>query len=89
MRWLNKRRHVMRPRRPRRYGWLRWFCLVSGALMVLVIIAGGIAGMMAYRSLAAGLPELDELETYQSSLVTHVYDRHGQLSQIFLLKNES
>ena len=32
-----------------------------------------------YRSLAEGLPELDELETYQSSLVTHVYDRHGEM----------
>jgi penicillin-binding protein 1A len=46
---------------------------------VLVVMAGGIAGTMVYRSLAEGLPELDELETYQSSLVTHLYDRHGEM----------
>lgn len=75
MSWLNKRRQVTR----RRFGWLRWFLLVSGSLIVLAVIAGGVAGMMAYRSLAEGLPELDELEQYKSSLVTHVYDRHGEL----------
>ena len=79
MNGLNKRRPVTRHWRPRRYGWLRWLLLVSGCLIVLVIMVGGIAGMMAYRSLAEGLPELDELETYRSSLVTHVYDRHGEL----------
>jgi penicillin-binding protein 1A len=52
---------------------------VSGGLIALVVIAGAIAGITAYRSLAAGLPELDELETYKSSLVTHVYDRHGEV----------
>lgn len=76
---LSNRRRDTRYRRPRRYGWLRWLCLVSGGLVALVVIAGGIAAMAAYRSLAAGLPDLDELETYKSSLVTHVYDRHGEL----------
>ncbi len=79
MSWLNKRRDDTQHRRPRRYGWLRWLLLASGCLVVLVIIAGGIAGTMAYRSLAEGLPELDELEAYESSLVTHVYDRHGEM----------
>ncbi len=79
MNWLHKRRHRARHHRPRRYGWLRWLLLVSGCLLVLVVMAGGIAGVMAYRSLAEGLPALDELEQYESSLVTHVYDRHGEL----------
>ncbi len=79
MSWSKKRRHDSQPRRSRRYGWLRWLLWVSGGLIVLAVIAGGIAGTMAYRSLAEGLPELDELEAYESSLVTHVYDRHGEL----------
>ncbi|WP_089718263.1 penicillin-binding protein 1A [Candidatus Entotheonella palauensis] len=76
---LNKRRHDARLQRPRRHGWLRWLLLAMGGLIVLVVIAGGIAGVTAYRSLAEGLPALDELEKYESSLVTHVYDRHGEL----------
>ncbi len=79
MSWLNMQRQDTHHRRPRRYGWLRWVLLASGCLVVLVVIAGGIAGTIAYRTLAEGLPALDELETYESSLVTHVYDRHGEL----------
>lgn len=79
MSWLNNWRHDSQPRRPRRYGWLRWLLWVSSGLVVLAVIAGGVAGLVAYRALAEGLPELDELEAYESSLVTHVYDRHGKL----------
>ncbi len=79
MSWFKKQRDTTPQRRTRRYGWLRWLLLASGCLIVLVVIAGGIVGTMAYRSLSEGLPELDELEKYQSSLVTHVYDRHGEL----------
>ncbi len=79
MNWSKKQQDTTLHRRPRRFGWLRWLLLVSGCLILLVVIAGGIAGLMAYRSLAEGLPELDELEKYESSLVTHVYDRHGEL----------
>lgn len=64
---LNKRRHDARLQRPRRHGWLRWLLLAMGGLIVLVVIAGGIAGVTAYRSLAEGLPALDELEKYESS----------------------
>lgn len=45
MNWLHKRRHRARHHRPRRYGWLRWLLLVSGCLLVLVVMAGGIAGV--------------------------------------------
>jgi penicillin-binding protein 1A len=53
--------------------------LVSGGLIVLAVMAGGMAVMTAYRSLTQGLPELDDLGTYKSSLVTHLYDRQGEV----------
>lgn len=79
MSWFRKQGPVTRQRRTRQYPWLRWLLLASACLIALMVIVGGIAGMAAYRDLVEGLPELDELEKYKSSLVTHVYDRHGEL----------
>ncbi len=76
---LKKQRDTPTHRRTRRYAWLRWLLLGCGALIALVVIAGGVYGISKYRSLAEGLPTLDELEKYESSLVTQVYDRHGEL----------
>ena len=71
------RKHAYRP--PRRFRWLRWLLWASGCFLALVVVAAVVVGVSVYRSLAAGLPDLDDLENYKSSLVTHLYDRHGEL----------
>lgn len=83
---LFKRQRSAAPPRPRKFVWLRRILLAGLCLVVLVVIAGTVAGMMAYRSLAEGLPKLDDLEKYESSLVTHVYDRRGALMADFFIE---
>jgi len=44
------------------------------------------AGFMIYQRLAADLPQVSELENYQPSLVTKVYDRYGELIADFFIE---
>ena len=70
----------------KRWRWLRG--LLLGVVIVLgpVIITGGIAGFVFYRQLVQDLPSLADLEHYQSSLVTKVYDRHGEVIADFFIE---
>ena len=82
-----------RPRRPRRSVQARRRrrilrrVLTGLAVLILLGMAGaGAAGYVAYRDLAANLPDVAALEQYQPSLVTEVYDRHEQLIAEFYVE---
>lgn len=66
--------------------WLRWLLLSVGLLCVLVLVVAGVAGVVVYQKLAADLPHVSELENYQPSLVTKVYDRYGELIADFFIE---
>ena len=65
---------------------MRWFLIISSALVVVSAIVGVWVGVEAYNTLAKDLPEPEELEQYKSSLVTHVYDRHNELIADFFIE---
>ena len=81
------------PRRPRRSAQsrrrrriLRRVFIGFAVLMLLGIAGAGTAGYVAYRELAADLPDVAVLADYQPSLVTEVYDRHEQLIAEFFVE---
>ena len=87
----------MRPRRdleaeldaflkPQKRYWLRWVLLSIGLLFVLILAATAGVGVVIYQRLVAELPQVSELEHYQPSLVTKVYDRYGELIADFFIE---
>src|SRR5262247_4065154 len=70
----------------KKHHWLRWVLLVLGSLFVFILLAAVGAGFMIYQRLAADLPQVSELEHYQPSLVTKVYDRYGELIADFFIE---
>src|SRR5438132_13605713 len=66
--------------------WLRWMLLTIGLLCGLILLVAVGAGFVIYRSLAADLPQVSELEHYQPSLVTKAYDRYGELIADFFIE---
>src|SRR5512138_2354147 len=66
--------------------WLRWVLLTVGLLWVLGVVAAATAGFILYLKLTADLPQVSELENYQPSLVTKVYDRYGELIADFFIE---
>ena len=87
----------MRPRRdleaeldaflkPQKRYWLRWVLLSIGLLFVLILAATVGVGVVIYQRLVAELPQVSELEHYQPSLVTKVYDRYGELIADFFIE---
>ncbi len=85
-----RRRYVsntlQQPKAPRWWRWLRGLLIAATCVIVLGVGVGVIVGMSAYKTLTEGLPQLDELENYDSSLVTRVYDRHGELIADFFIE---
>lgn len=73
-------------RRPPRFSWLRLVVFLVCGLLGLAMLGGAIAGVVVYQSLVQDLPSLEDLENYQSSLVTKVYDRHGELIADFFIE---
>jgi penicillin-binding protein 1A len=71
--------------KPRRH-WLRWLFIIVGLLGGLFFIVGGIIAVSTYRRLVVGLPSVAELENYQPSLVTKVFDRNGELIADFFIE---
>lgn len=72
--------------RPRRRRWLRWVLLTCGLLLVLVLGTAAGVGYHYYQKFSADLPQVSELEDYQPSLVTKVYDRYGELIADFFIE---
>src|ERR1043166_6528366 len=66
--------------------WLRWLLLTCGLLCGLVVFVAAGAGFILYQKLAADLPQVAELENYQPSLVTKVYDRYGEMIADFFIE---
>ena len=66
--------------------WLRWVLLSIGLLCGLVLLAAVGAGYIIYQKMAVDLPQVSELENYQPSLVTKVYDRYGELIADFFIE---
>ena len=66
--------------------WLRWILLTIGLLCGLILLVAVGAGFIIYRKLVADLPQVSELEHYQPSLVTKVYDRYGELIADFFIE---
>ena len=66
--------------------WLRWVLLSVGLLCALGLVGAGVAGVVLYQKLTGDLPPVSELEHYQPSLVTKVYDRHGELLADFFIE---
>jgi penicillin-binding protein 1A len=54
--------------------------------MLLGIAGAGAAGYVAYQELTTDLPDVSSLDDYQPSLVTEVYDRHGELIAEFFIE---
>ena len=73
--------------KPQKRHWLRWVLLSVGLLFVLTLAVAVGVGVMIYQRLVADLPQVSELEDYQPSLVTKVYDRYGeQIADFFIEK---
>ena len=70
----------------RKRRWLRWLLLSVGSLFSLLVIALLVAGFVLYNKFAADLPQVSELEDYQPSLITSVYDRSGGLIADFFIE---
>src|SRR5438874_3359494 len=66
--------------------WLRWVLLSVGLSCAVVLLIAGVAGFILYLKLVADLPQVSELENYQPSLVTKVYDRYGELIADFFIE---
>jgi penicillin-binding protein 1A len=76
----------MPPQMPRRRRWLRRIVISLGLLVVLGLLAAGGVAAIIYHKLTADLPDVAELEQYQPSLVTKVYDRNGELIADFFIE---
>jgi penicillin-binding protein 1A len=70
----------------KKHHWWRWVLLALGLLFVFILLVAVGAGFMIYQRLAADLPQVSELENYQPSLVTKVYDRYGELIADFFIE---
>src|SRR5215813_7016205 len=70
----------------KKHHWLRWVLLALGSLFVFILLVALGAGFMIYQRLVADLPQVSELEHYQPSLVTKVYDRYGELIADFFIE---
>ncbi len=70
----------------KKHHWLRWVLLAFGLLFGLILLVAVGVGFMIYQRLAADLPQVSELEHYQPSLVTKVYDRYGELIADFFIE---
>lgn len=66
--------------------WLRRCVIMCGILGVISLVVGSIGLIVAYHSLTADLPNINELGQYQPSLVTKVYDRNGSLIADFFIE---
>lgn len=72
---------------PRRgWRWLRWLLVILGTGVGLTVIGALLAVVVIYNRLAVDLPAVEELETYQPSLGTEVYDRREQLIAEFFIE---
>jgi penicillin-binding protein 1A len=74
----------MKPLERRR--WLRRLVVLGGLAGGVSLILGVIAAVVVYRTLAVGLPDVTELESYRPSLVTKVYARDGELIADFFIE---
>src|SRR5215471_7225865 len=90
-------REYMRPQRDldaeldaflgrKKHRWWRWVLLAFGFLCSLTLLIAVVAGFVIYQRLVADLPQVSELEHYQPSLVTKVYDRYGELIADFFIE---
>src|SRR5215471_5380547 len=70
----------------KKHRWWRWVLLVFGFLCSLTLLVAVVAGFVIYQRLVADLPQVAELENYQPSLVTKVYDRYGELIADFFVE---
>jgi penicillin-binding protein 1A len=70
----------------KKHHWLRWVLLAFGLLFGLILSVTVGAGFMIYQRLVADLPQVSDLEHYQPSLVTKVYDRYGELIADFFIE---
>ena len=61
-------------------------CCSFGLLFGLILSVTVGAGFMIYQRLVADLPQVSDLEHYQPSLVTKVYDRYGELIADFFIE---
>jgi penicillin-binding protein 1A len=72
--------------RPKKRRWLRWVLRSIGLVCALVLVIASAVGFIFYQKLTADLPHVTELENYQPSLVTKVYDRSGELIADFFIE---
>jgi penicillin-binding protein 1A len=70
----------------KKHHWWRWVLLALGSLFGLILLVAVGAGFVIYQRLTADLPQVSELEHYQPSLVTKVYDRYGELIADFFIE---
>lgn len=84
--WKKRHRYAGDSPKRKQSRWWRWLLLSAAGLIGIGAIVGVVVGMEVYGALAEGLPEPEEFEQYQSSLVTHVYDRHDELIADFFIE---
>ena len=70
----------------KKHRWWRWVLLAFGSLFGLILLVALGTGFVIYQRLAADLPQVSDLEHYQPSLVTKVYDRYGELIADFFIE---
>ncbi len=71
--------------RPKRH-WVRWVLVTFSVLFLLVVASAVGVGYHFYQKFSADLPPVTELEHYQPSLITKVYDRYGELIADFFIE---
>lgn len=84
------RTHLLKPepsprsRKPRLHGWKITGRVAFGALLLLAVITGSLAGLMLIYSV--DLPQIRDLERYRPSTTTDLYDRKGRVIGSFALE---
>ncbi len=73
-----------RMRKPRPRGWKITSRVVFGALLLLAMVTGSLAGLMLIYSV--DLPQIHDLERYRPSTTTDLYDRKGRVIGSFALE---